>query len=245
MKSTKLVLFLLFGVYLTGCSELPVNPSNGNYLSSSFQIPSQGSKIIVLPLQLQQSLKKIISNGQSIIEEEIKNQLLNMGYKVQFISEQELSPLWKEATNSVGDIYDSYSGQKNLSNYEKAMMLLVAKIEEHSGGKLILIPSLVTRDAKLSYDCLAEWDGIKQNMYMDRADNFTYTTQHCTGNVPALSVELSAIDPKSKKLQFKRYGGLSLFYRAINSNKIKPIDDLFGNRSNRLVASLKNNQLAI
>lgn len=198
---------LLFTATISIASE-----SKFNRYSESLTY-QKNSTVFLLPLSAPE-LGPMLNEADSI-NAELISQIQKLGHQVDIGNEE-----WIDATRTLRHHVQYWSDAESVQITEESM----AAIAQEMDSDIIILPTLLERQAKLKYRS-AKWDGTKQRViYKGRGKNKRWEG---SGSTTAISLRLNAYNSNGQWL-FTTYGGMALpFYVDLNQESYVLKDIIF------------------
>jgi hypothetical protein len=168
-------------------------------------------RVVVAPLNLAVRLDPDLEEAVEPVWEEIIRYFQSKRARVAVIWPADARWLWQE---SIAAIRSSESGAPDLGT---AASVFVRELAKHADFDLLVMPSLVYREARVS-GRHAHWDGVRRRIALHTrgvTGQNLYTTDW-SGGITGLSLHALVFTPEGR-LVFQGWGGIDLVHDAVQT----------------------------
>jgi hypothetical protein len=168
------------------------------------------ARIVVAPLNLSLRLDHDLEDAVAPVEEEIIRTLQSSGARVALIwPPADAWSLWRD---SMAAIQSSEDPDRDL---EAAAGVFVRTLREHADFDLVVMPSLVFREARV-VGRTARWDGVQRrvSVRVRPGPESGAPATEWEGRITGLSLYVLGFTPEGRRL-FEGLGGLDLVHDAV------------------------------
>ena len=166
-------------------------------------------RVVVAPLNLAVRLARDLEEAVEPVEAEIIRYFQSHGARVAVIWPSDARWLWQDSVAAI-------QGRESLAPaLETAARVFVRELTEHADFDLLVMPSLVYRQARVT-GRHASWDGVRRRvtLHTRTVTGENLHTMDWRGRITGLSLHTLVFTPEGRRV-FQGWGGIDLVHDAV------------------------------
>jgi hypothetical protein len=172
-------------------------------------------RVVIAPLNLAVRLAPDLEEAVEPVEAEMIRYFQAHGARVAVIWPADARWLWRDSTAASQGSESPALDLKMAADLETAAGAFVRALDEHADFDLLVMPSLVYREARVT-GRHAHWDGVRRRLtvHTPMASGENLHTTDWSGRIAALSLHTLVFTPEGRRV-FHGWGGIDLVHDAV------------------------------